>query len=156
MVAPMKRNFPLLHGFTRPSSASAALLREARRRRKIAVESKHIASPTIWLDGEECVPAGPLPIFLDALTFEEALRQMPQGARLATVKCVAAWRDGHLDTRLLLDFLRSIAWQAPALKHITSLALHAGRQLSRETSEESGGEEQELLSDEDIAIVLSK
>jgi hypothetical protein len=104
------------------SPKNAAAMREARCRLLHDVGINHIDSPCIWVWNEACIPAGPLPSFVDARTLGEALHQLPDGSRRACIKCVWAWRMGHLDARSLREYLRSVAWQSSALQRCATLA----------------------------------
>ena len=148
--------------------AGNAAMREARCRLKHDVESNHIDSPCIWVRGEACLPAGPLPSFIDALTLEDALHDLPQGARLACIKCVAAWRMGHLDAKFLLSYLRSVAGQSSALQQcvalvppraVSNLRRRHSSASARDTprhseTEEDEPQERELLSEEEMSSML--
>jgi len=145
--------FKKLHGsdFSRAGSYSHGRGREERRQRKAAVETQHIDSPAIWMNGEEIISEGPIPSCISARALEEALLEMPKGSRFAVVKCITAWRIGHLETSSIVDMLRSMAWQSPVLKYAMSTPT---------TSDDSGGSSKageddcELLSEEDIAALL--
>jgi hypothetical protein len=132
-------------------------MREARNRLKHDVESNHIDSPCIWVRGEACLPAGKLPSFIDTMTLEEALHTLPQGARLACIKCVSAWRMGHLDAKCLRDYLRSVAWQCPALQRCAELApASLGGWLPEETAEtlSEATDECDVMSEEDMQSMM--
>jgi hypothetical protein len=96
-------------------------MRDARSRLKHDVESNYIDSPPIWVRGEVCISAGPLPSFIDRISLEDALHGLPDGAREACIKCVSAWRMGHIDAQSLREYLRSVAWQSAALQHCAAL-----------------------------------
>jgi hypothetical protein len=142
--------------------AGNAAMREARCRLKHDVESNHIDSPCIWVRGEACIPAGPLPSFIDAMTLEDALHDLPQGARLACIKCVSAWRMGHLDAKFLREYLRSVAWQSSALQQCAALVparvvsnlLRRHSSAGEGRSETSEDEPCELLSEEEMISMM--
>ena len=100
---------------SRSSIGNVAAMREARCRLKHDVETNHVDSPSVWVRGELCIPAGPLPFFIDAMTIEDALHDLPEGTCLVCMKCVSAWRMGHLDAKSLREYQRSVAWQSSAL-----------------------------------------
>jgi len=144
------------HHISRASMGNVAAMREARCRLKHAVASNHVDSPAVWVRGEVCIPAGPLPSFIDALTIQDALHDLPEGARLACIKCVAAWRMGHLDAKSLREYLRSVAWQSAALQQCVALAPAGGSRgvssSGEETSEEGACE---LLSEEEMRSMMN-
>ena len=136
-------------------------MREARCRLKHDVETNHVDSPSVWVRGELCIPAGPLPCFIDAMTIEDALHDLPEGARLVCIKCVSAWRMGHLDAKSLREYLRSVAWQSSALQQCVALAsARIGRGLSGVSSSGEGRSESseegpcELLSEEEMRSMM--
>jgi hypothetical protein len=110
-----KRHHTYRHHISRSSMGNVAAMREARCRLKHDVESNHVDSPSVWVRGELCIPAGPLPFFIDAMTIEDALHDLPEGTCLVCMKCVSAWRMGHLDAKSLREYQRSVAWQSSAL-----------------------------------------
>jgi len=156
----MKLHHTCRHNIAHSSTENVTAIREARWRLKTDVETNHIDSPCIMLRGELCIPAGPLPSFVDPLTLEVALHDLPEGARLACIKCVSAWRMGHLDAQSLLQYLRSVAWQSSALQQCEALApACVSKGLSRDLSagEEAGAHSEtecELLSEEDMASMM--
>ncbi|KAJ1469314.1 hypothetical protein T484DRAFT_2178972, partial [Baffinella frigidus] len=121
------------------------------------VQSRLTHRPAIWMRGELCIPDGPLPAFIDSMTIEDAVHDLPEGARLACIKCVSAWRMGHLDTTSLREYLRSFAWQSSALQQCAVLAparvgnTAGGGRSSEETSDE---EPCELLSEEEMRSMM--
>jgi len=152
------------HHIAHSSMENVTATREARWRLQHDVETNHIDSPCIMIQGEMCIPAGPLPSFVDPMTLEVALHDLPEGARLACIKCVSAWRMGHLDAKSLREYLRSVAWQSSALQHCAALAPTCVRKgLSRESSSGEEGEAHsetpeteacELLSEEEMASMM--
>ena len=146
------------HHLSRASMGNAAAMREARGRLKHDAESNHVDSPSVWVRGELCIPAGPLPSFIDAMTIEDALHDLPEGARLACIKCVSAWRMGHLDAKSLRECLRSVAWQSAALQQCVALSPARGsRGLSGASGEERSSSEEgpcELLSEEEMRSMM--
>ncbi|KAJ1488388.1 hypothetical protein T484DRAFT_1887545 [Baffinella frigidus] len=121
-VVSMKLHHTYRHHIDRSSSEHFNAMREGRSFLKRDVETNHIHSPSISVAGELCIPAGPLPSFIDFMTLEEALHDLPEGARHACIKCVSAWRMGHLDAKSLREYLRSVAWQSAALQQCPALA----------------------------------
>ncbi|KAJ1468247.1 hypothetical protein T484DRAFT_1755295 [Baffinella frigidus] len=143
------------------STENVTAMREARCRLKQHVESTHIASPAISVRGVLCIPEGPLPSFIDNTTLEDALHDLPEGARLACIKCVSAWRMGHLDARSLREYLRSVAWQSTALQQCAAFAparvsspLQKNSSALGECSESSEEEPCELLSEEEMRSMM--
>ena len=156
-----KLNHTYRHHISRSSMGNVAAMREARCRLKHDVESNHIESPSVWVRGELCIPAGPLPSFIDAMTIEDALHDLPEGARLVCIKCVSAWRMGHLDTKSVREYLRSVAWQSPALQQCVALAParvsrvpSGGSSSGEERSETSEEGPWELLSEEEMRSMM--
>ncbi|KAJ1487916.1 hypothetical protein T484DRAFT_1940419 [Baffinella frigidus] len=162
-VVSMKHHHPYRNHIARSSSENVTAMREARCRLKQHVESNHIASPAISMRGELCIPEGPLPSFIDSVTLEEALHDLPEGARLACIKCVSAWRTGHLDAKSLREYLRSVAWQSSALQQCPALApARVGNPLQRHSSAGGGRTETseedpcELLSEEEMRSMMCR
>mmetsp|Transcript_10617 Transcript_10617/g.24887 ORF Transcript_10617/g.24887 Transcript_10617/m.24887 type:complete len:221 (+) Transcript_10617:118-780(+) len=160
-VVSMNLHHTYRNQIARSSSENVTAMREARCRLKQHVESHHTFSPSIWVRGELCIPEGPLPSFIDSVTLEEALHDLPEGARLACIKCVSAWRMGHLDTTSLREYLRSFAWQSSALRQCPALApARVGNLLQMHSSagggclETSEEEPCELLSEEDMRSLM--
>ena len=150
----MKLHYMYRHHIARSSTKNVAL-REARSRLKHDVESNHVDSPALWVRGELCIPAGPLPSFVDAATLEDALHDLPDGSRLSCIMCVSAWRMGHLDAKSLREYLRSVAWQSAALQGYldqgaTPPALSRQSSAETETSEEAC----ELLSEDEMRAMM--
>mmetsp|Transcript_70769 Transcript_70769/g.162177 ORF Transcript_70769/g.162177 Transcript_70769/m.162177 type:complete len:162 (+) Transcript_70769:67-552(+) len=149
------------HHIAHSSMENVTATREARWRLQHDVETNHIDSPCIMIQGEMCIPAGPLPSFVDPMTLEVALHDLPEGARLACIKCVSAWRMGHLDAKSLREYLRSVAWQSSALRQCPALApARVGNLLQMHSSagggclETSEEEPCELLSEEDMRSLM--
>jgi len=152
------------HHIAHSSMENVTATREARWRLQHDVETNHIDSPCIMIQGEMCIPAGPLPSFVDPMTLEVALHDLPEGARLACIKCVSAWRMGHLDAKSLREYLRSVAWQSAALQQCPALApACVSGALSRESaatssaatsSSEDMEEECDLLSEEEMSSMM--
>ncbi|KAJ1487917.1 hypothetical protein T484DRAFT_1784989 [Baffinella frigidus] len=154
-------DYAYLHHISRSSLENVTAMREARSLLKQHVETNHIASPAIWVRGELCIPEGPLPSFIDSVTLEEALHDLPEGARLACIKCVWAWRMGHLDAKSLREYLQSVAWQSSALQQCLALAparvgspLQMHSSAGGERSETSEEEPCELLSEEEMRSMM--
>ena len=144
------RRFKCMRTKSDPVAVSIAS-REHRRNLRLAVENNHLDSPAIWVKGEKSLAVGPLPRFIDACSLHDALHQMPPASCLATIKCVGAWRMGHVETHLLLEMLHSFCWQSPALHAALSpVAGHAA------VTKNSGDEDCELLTDEDMAMLQSR
>ncbi|KAJ1467907.1 hypothetical protein T484DRAFT_1921073 [Baffinella frigidus] len=151
----MKPHYTYRHHIA--STENVPAMREGRCRLKRDVETNHIDSPSIWVRGELCIEAGPLPFFADATTLQDALHDLPEGARLACIKCVSAWRMGHLDAKSLREYLQSVAWQSSALQQCPALApvnTILRRQSSEERSEIPEAEPCELLSEEEMRSIV--
>jgi hypothetical protein len=122
--------------------------REIREERRRAIELDYTAAPAIVVDGRLLIPEGPLPTCVDAYTLRLALMEMSQGAALSTVKCVSAWRMGHIESKYFHDLLRSFAWQSAVLRDaFATVAADAA------SSSDSNGDECELLSEEDMEML---
>ena len=117
----MKLHQTFHHHIARSAAGNVAAMRDARSRLKHDVESNYTDSPCIWVRGSPRISAGPLPSFIDNVSLEDALHTLPDGAREACIKCVAAWRMGHLDATSLREYLRSVAWQSAALQQCAAL-----------------------------------
>ena len=140
----------------RLSQKNVTAMREARCRLMHDVGINHIDSPIIWVRDEACIPAGPLPSFVDARTLEDALQQLPEGSRLVCIKCVAAWRMGHLDAQSLREYLRSVAWQSSALQTCETLARVRRESMTDDENRAPTELEtcEELLSEEEMAEMM--
>jgi hypothetical protein len=139
LVVPMKRG---CRGVGLSRAATSAATREIVRRRRERVHATSIVSPAIQFGGPMLLPEGGLPVFLTADILVDASRELQSGAWLATIKCVLAWRAGHLETRELYEFVRSMGWQSPAMR--------AGIVRTQGPREQ----EFEVLSDEDFAGLM--
>jgi hypothetical protein len=153
----MKLHHTYRHNIAHSSRENVTAIREARCRLKRDVETNHIDSPCIMIQGEMCIPAGPLPSFVDPMTLEAALLDLPEGARLASIKCVTAWRMGHVDAHSLHQYLLSVSWQSSALQQCAALApACVSKGLSRESSAGEEGEAHSETPETDACELLSE
>ena len=129
--------------------------REARRHRKYAVDTKHLDSPAIYVEGEMVLSEGPLPAFVPPRTLEEVLQELPTGAHRCIITCIGAWRMGHLDTRSLVGVLSSFrASGGAALRSLLALSCTPAPSASSSNSSSPPAEmEFELLSEADMAAL---
>jgi hypothetical protein len=134
----------------RACSKHNALDSRARSARKIVMKSRLNRAPIVVF-GEECLTSGALPDFMTAGALEASLQELPSGGRMATTKCISAWRDGQLESVDLFHFLKSISWQSPTL----AMTMHSAP-LSRSSSASTSAEEaDEVLSEQDMAALMA-
>ena len=135
----------------RACSKDNALVSRARRARKIAMKSRLNRAPSIVVFGEECLTSGALPDFMTAGALEASLQELPSGGRMATTKCISAWRDGQLESVDLFHFLKSISWQSPSL----AMTVHSAPLSCSSSASTRAEEADELLSEQDMAALMA-